>query len=403
MEALQQITSPEMGDIFREYGQKYIGEHKPSAREIRVIRLLSKCRTGELGSHLMQCNNCGHIEICHNSCRNRHCPTCQYKDKEQWFDARKKELLQVGYFHIVFTIPSQLNDLTLQNKEIIYNILFKAARESLFQLARDPEHLGALTGAIAVLHTWGQNLMEHPHLHFMVPAGGLSRGGQHWIHSNPHYLFPVQVLSSLFRGKFCAFLKEAFLKDQLRFHGKIKSLQSKSGFNKLLSTLYGKDWVVFAKKPFHRPELVLEYISRYINRVALSNRKIIALKNDRVTILWKDYRDNKCKRMTLPVEEFIRRFLLHILPKGLCKIRYYGILANRNRKENILCCKDILDKEKSLQREEESQDGITHKEHAPGIWDELLSVILAKKTGSCPKCKKGQMVFYGLVKNGSTA
>jgi len=389
-----------LGEIFRRSGEQYIIENNPTAQEKGIIRLLSQCRTIGLGSHIESCSKCDYSRICYNSCRNRHCTQCQYKEKEQWFMKRKQELLPVGYFHIIFTIPLQLNRLVLQNRKVMYTILFKAASSTLLELAKDPKHLGAVTGLLAVLHTWGQNLMEHPHLHCIVPAGGVSSDKEHWVHSKHNYFIPVQVISSLFRGKFCDLLNKAYASNKLQFKADMRFYDSKKNFNRLLTHLYKKNWVVHAKEPFARPEKVLEYLSRYINRVAISNRKIIKIENNKVTFLWKDYRNNdKLKRMTIDVFEFIRRFLLHVLPDGFCKIRYYGLFANNGRKDNIEKCKTILLQEHKLQLQEKNENGTLIKvNNQKDFWDELFIQIFTRNYLQCPKCKIGKMVFAGVVK-----
>jgi len=401
MEAPTPQNTPSIGDIFRCFGEEYIRRSNVSAQEKGIIRLLSACRTPALGAHVQQCDRCGYWQAACNSCRNRHCPECQYKDREKWFEKRKQELLPVSYFHIVFTVPSRLNDIFLQNRKAMYDILFRSASESLLELAKDPVHLGAITGIIAVLHTWGQNLMEHPHLHCMLPAGGFSFDKDQWVHSKNNFFIPVRVISNLFRGKFCAYLKEAYQNKQLSFSAGLKYFEKSNQFKQLLDRLYKISWVVYSQgKPFLRPEHALEYLSRYINRIAIANRRVLKVENGRVTFLWKDYRDGKTKRMTLDVFEFIRRFLLHLLPKGFLKIRYYGIFANRYRKVNVTDAKTILAHEQNLLKQEYFQDHGDEYINKPqdALWNELHKLIFDKPFNLCPNCRTGKMVFGGVIR-----
>jgi len=394
-------NTPTIGELFRRYGEGYIQKHKLTGQEKGIIRLLSSCRTPVLGTHIQQCTHCGYWETACNSCRNRHCPVCQYKNREKWFRKRQQELLPVKYFHIVFTVPVELNELFPQNRKIMYDILFRSASESLIELAKDRKHVGALTGIIAVLHTWGQNLMEHPHLHCMVPAGGLSGDRQQWVHSREDFFISVFALSSMFSGKFCAYLKEANQNNRLSFRGKISHLEKGMQFKQLLQRLYKISWVVNSgTKPFLKPDHALEYLSRYINRIAIANRRILKVEKGLVTFLWKDYRDRKTKRMTLEVHEFIRRFLLHLLPDGFLKIRYYGIFSNRYKRENIEKANELLQAEGALQKEEYFHDhGIENtKLSEDPIWDELYKLIFDKPYNLCPVCGTGKMVYGGQVK-----
>lgn len=287
------------------------------------MNAIESCRTSNLGGHIDVCDSCGHERISYNSCRNRHCPKCQGLAKEQWLLERKRDLLNIGYFHVVFTVPDSLNPLALQNQKIFYSLLFKAASETLAELSRDHKYLGAEIGIISVLHTWGQNLMDHPHVHCIVPGGGLSFDGTRFLRSREKFFIPVKVLSRKYRGKFLAFLKEAFQDGELRFCGKLEPLSGKLKFQSLINALYQKEWVVYCKKPFKSPWHVLRYLGRYTHRVAISNQKIVSLQDGRVTFSWRDYKDeNKTKLMTLEASEFIRRFLLHVLPDRFVKIRH---------------------------------------------------------------------------------
>ena len=391
---------PTLDELFRRYGQQYIREQQLKGQEKGIINLLGSCRTPALGAHIQQCTHCSYSQAGFNSCRNRHCPTCQYKDKERWFEQRKKELLPVSYFHLVFTIPAQLNPMVLQNRKVMYNILFRAASESLLELGKDTRYLGASLGIIAVLHTWGQNLMEHPHLHCLVPAGGLTADRENWIHTCKNYLIPVQVISALFKKKFCIYLRQAYRKEELRFYGKVRPYSTKPVFSNFVGWLYNVAWVVNSQaRPFLKPEHALEYLSRYINRIAVSNRRIIKVQGDRVTFLWKNYRTHKTAKMTLEVNEFIRRFLLHVLPEGFFKVRYYGIFASRKKKDNISQARQLLEEEGKLKNQEEYEDrGFVREKKEEKIWVELYNLVFRKAYNICPKCKEGRLIYGGQIK-----
>jgi hypothetical protein len=304
-------------------------------------------------------------------------------DKERWLEDRKRDLLPTRYFHIVFTLPQQLRSLALRNQQVVYNLLFKAASETLKTLTQDPKHLGAEVGFIALLHTWSQTLMDHPHLHCIVTGGGLSPDGTHWIKPKPDFFLPVKVLSRLFRGKLIAYLKKACKKGKLRLPGKIAYLQQEGAFNDLLSVLYKQEWVVYCKPPFSNAETVMEYLGRYTHRVAISNDRIVKIHKDQVTFRYRDRNDNdKMKLMALNASEFIRRFLMHILPDGFMKIRHYGILSNRSRKTKLAACKALL--------------GVCHPDspqNSKESWQELLTRITGRDPRLCPYCSKGRMTF----------
>jgi ribosomal protein L32 len=334
--------SLELQDIFTQFGPQYRQNHPLPLHQLKTMKAIEACRTSILGGHVDVFEHCGYERISYNSCRNRHCPKCQGLAKEQWLLERERDLLEVGYFHVVFTVPDSLNHLALQNQKLFYSLLFKAASETLLELSRDPKYLGAQIGFISVLHTWGQNLMDHPHVHCIVPGGGLSFDGTRFIPSRKKFFIPVKVLSRKFRGKLLAFLKEAFQDGELHFFGKLAPLAGKLNFQSLLDDLYQKQWIVYCKKPFKSPWHVLRYLGRYTHRVALSNQRIIDLQDDQVTFSWRDYKDNnKTKLMTLDVSEFIRRFLLHVLPSRFVKIRHYGILSNRNRSTKLRLCQRL--------------------------------------------------------------
>jgi predicted Zn-ribbon and HTH transcriptional regulator len=325
----------EIGDIFRENMDK-LADLKLSREQRQVVNALINCRTSRLGGHKLICKNCGYVEISYNSCRNRHCPKCQHFKKLKWLNARIEEILPIKYFHVVFTIPAILNPLVLQNKEELYQILFQSVKETLAEAAVNPKNLGANIGFISVLHTWGQNLLDHPHLHCIVTGGGLSKDKTKWISSRDNFFISVRVLAKLFRGKYLSYLKMAYNDRKLNFYGKLKKLRYREDFNALISDAYKKDWVVYSKKPFSDPIRVFEYLGRYTHRVAISNARIVKVENGMVSFIWKDYRHkNKKKVMTLTVTEFMRRFLLHVLPKGFKKIRFYELLGNRYRQNNI--------------------------------------------------------------------
>jgi hypothetical protein len=306
----------------------------------KVLDAILRCRTAALGGHRDQCANCGHQAISFNSCPNRHCPKCQGNARSKWLAARSAELLPVPYFHIVFTLPHQLSALVLQNKRLLYDLLYRTSAAAMLQLARDPKHLGADIGFLGVLHTWGQNLQHHPHIHYIVPAGGLAPDRSRWIESSPRFFLPVEALSQVFRGKLCEELRELFQQDRLQFHG---SLASPSGFGHFLWQLCQKDWVVYAKPPFGAAEQVLNYLARYTHRVAISNHRLVAFENDRVSFRWRDYAHRgKQKVITVSAHEFLRRFLIHVLPRGLVRIRHFGLFANRRRSAALQRCRELL-------------------------------------------------------------
>ncbi len=325
----------EVADVIRTYREDF--ENARSGRltsvEKRVLDDITACRTAAMGGHVDRCDRCGHLEISYNSCRNRHCPKCLASAPTKWLSDRESDLLPVDYFHVVFTIPREIATIALQNKRIVYNILFRSASETLRQVAADPKHLGAEIGFLAVLHTWGQNLEHHPHVHCVIPGGGISPDRTEWLRCRQNFFLSVKVLSRLFRGKFLHYLLEAFKKGKLEFHGQLLDLRSDKAFRAHLAPLYTKEWFVFSKAPFGGPAQVLKYLARYTHRVAISNRRLVSMNNGNVSFLWKDYA-NGCRRrvMTLTAVEFIRRFLTHILPKGFMRIRHYGFLANRYRR-----------------------------------------------------------------------
>jgi len=376
----------EVADIFREFGPNYRKHHKLTKHMHRVMNAIERCRTSALGGHIDECNQCGHIKISYNSCRNRHCPKCQGLVREKWLLARGNDLLPVGYFHIVFTIPDDLNAFALRNQQQIYTLLFKASSETLMELGKDPKYLGAEIGHISILHTWGQNLMDHPHVHSIVPAGGLSLDGERWIHTRKKFFIPIKVISRVYRGKFMAYFKEACQKGEIKFPGQLRRFGDSEELKVLVDTLYKKEWIVYCKEPFSNPMRVMEYLGRYTHRVAISNDRIINSQNGRVSFKWKDYADhNKHKIMELDGEEFIRRFLLHVLPLKFVKFRHYGILSNRSRKTKLTRCQDIF----GIKRE--------YQETIKQTWEELILQIKGIDIQACPVCNTGQMIRKELI------
>ncbi len=326
------------GDAFIERNRQWIGW-----KHVKVLLAISRCRTAALGGHLDECTRCGHRAISYNSCRNRHCPKCQTGARERWIAARQRELLPTRYVHVVFTLPRELAPLVLQNRKAVYGLLFRASAETLMEVARDPRHLGAEIGFFSVLHTWNQKLGLHPHVHCVIPAGGLSLDHARWIRSHYRFFLPVKVLSRVFRGKFVAGLKRAFQDGQLRFHGNLALLAQPKIFAAWVRPLFRKDWVVYAKRPFGGPQYVLQYLGRYTHRVAISNHRLLSFADGKVTIRWRDSaHHNEQKLLPLSVDEFLRRFLLHLLPQGFVRIRNFGFLANRRRATRLPLCFHFL-------------------------------------------------------------
>jgi hypothetical protein len=337
--------TPELADILFAYTPAFLDAYgaATSSEQRRVLRDLVRCRTAELGGHVEQCDGCGHQRIAYNSCRNRHCPRCQAAARAEWLQERAAELLPVEYFHVVFTLPADLGPIALQNPRLVYGTLFQASAQSLLQLARDPHHLGADIGFLAVLHTWGQNLHLHPHVHCVVPGGGISLEGDRWVCCRPGFFLPVRVLSRLFRGKFLDLLGRAYDQGLLGFHGQQQHLADARAFGTLKEGCWQKEWVVYAKPPFGGPEQVLKYLARYTHRVAISNGRLVKMEDDRVFFRWKDYaQGNQHKVMALEAVEFIRRFLLHVVPAGFVRIRHYGLMGNRVRAANLARCRALL-------------------------------------------------------------
>ena len=358
------------GDAFIERSRKWI-----TWKHVKVLLAIARCRTAALGGHVDQCTRCGHrAAISYNSCRNRHCPKCQIAARDRWIAARQKELLPTRYVHVVFTLPAQLASLTLQNKKFVYGLLLRASAQTLLEVARDPGHLGAEIGFFSVLHTWSQKLTLHPHVHCVIPAGGLSLDHTRWVRSQNRFFLPLKVLSGVFRGKFVAGLKQAFQDRRLNFHGTLAPLTQPKTFTAWLRLLFRKDWVVYAKRPFGGPEYVLQYLGRYTHRVAISNHRLVSFTEGKVTFRWRDSAyNNEQKLMTLSLDEFLRRFLLHLLPKGFVRIRNFGFLANRRRATLLPLCSHLLGATKQPQ--------VDQNVSAPNaLW-------------RCPKCGGPMMVI----------
>ena len=379
----------EVADVFRRYGDEYRQQHAGSLSrdQLQVMTAIERCRTATLGGHVEQCDQCHHQRIAHNSCRNRHCPKCQSLARAEWIEDRQAELLNTQYFHVVFTVPDEIAAIGYQNKEAVYDILIRATSETLRTIAADPKHLGAEIGFFAVLHTWGQNLMFHPHLHCVVPGGGLSPDGTHWIPCREGFFLSVRVLSRLFRRLFLEYLEEAFNAGQLQFFSTLKELQEDSAFRCYLDRARTREWVVYAKKPFAGPEQVLDYVGRYTHRVAISNNRILNIDGGQVQFHYKDYRDGgQQKTMTLSADEFIRRFLLHVLPEGFHRIRYYGFLGNRYRKEKLEQCRQLLGMAEATAIEKSDQD-----------YRDRYEAVTGSSLWACPVCKQGRMIVVGII------
>jgi len=382
----------EVADIFRRYGQAYREMHgaSMSTAQRRVMTAIEVCRTAALGGQIEKCDACGQKRICYRSCRNRHCNKCQSLARAEWIEHRQAELLNCEYYHVVFTVPNQIAAIAYQNKEVVYNILFQATAETLRTIANDPKHLGAEIGFFAVLHSWGSSLMHHPHLHCVVPGGGLSPDGARWVPCRPGFFLPVRVLSRLFRRLFLEHLQNAFDSGKLRFFTALENLRDRREFARYLESVSKVKWVVYAKRPFAGPEQVLDYVGRYTHRVAISNNRLLDIEGGQVSFRYKDYRNSSQQRtMTLTAEEFIRRFLLHVLPRGFHRIRYYGFLGNRFRQEKLARCRQLLGMPLQQVPLKQSVDSDYHDHH-----EELTGTSLR----ICPVCHRGHMVVMEQLK-----
>ena len=372
---------PELADILRLYGEEYRRSRFVSYEQKKAIHHIKVCRTAKLGGHVEQCSECGLERISYNSCRDRHCPKCQTLVKEQWLNDRKAELIPCGYFHLVFTVPHELNPIILCNKKICLHILFTAVNKTLQAFAKDPQwRLEGQLGFIAVLHTWSQNLMDHFHLHCLIPAGALSLEKDRWVPARDSYLFRIESLEKEFNKRYLRYLEKAYRKQKLIFPGNTARFKSRQAFAQLVKSLSKTQWIAYAKPPFAGPEQMLEYLGRYTHRVAISNNRILSIDNGKVTFTYRDReRNNEIREMTLAADEFIRRFLLHILPRGFMKIRYFGFLSHKNKKQALEVIRNLIDPDALL----------------PKKIKETISEMMLRLTGTditcCPECKKGKM------------
>lgn len=372
----------EVADIFRTFGPAYLRDHVLSQSEERVLRAVIACRTAELGGHLDQCPACGYEHPSYNSCRDRHCPTCQALDQAKWIAGRQQRVLPVHHFHVVFTLPSELRPLARSNPKQVYDLLFKAVSQTLLTLGKD--RLGALLGITAVLHTWTRDMQLHPHLHCIVTAGGLSLDGERWVPSRTDYLFPVEVMRRLLRGKVLDGLKRAYKAGKLAFHGTSADLAESPAFQAMIDRLYGKKWVLYAKRPFGGSDQVLTYLGQYTHRVAISSYRIAEVDGERITIRTRDERTTR-----LSGDEFIRRFLLHILPKGFRKIRHYGLMASTNVPTRLAQARELLAPEVAP---EIQQDETSNHDPDPETWVDLLELLVGEHARLCPRCREARML-----------
>jgi hypothetical protein len=381
-------TTPDVAEVFRRYGDDYRQRHgaSMSTAQRRAMSAIELCRTAALGGHVERCDSCDHQRIAYNSCRNRNCPKCQSLARARWLADRQAELLDTQYFHVVFTVPDEVAAIAFQNKSVVYNILFRAVAETLQTIAIDPDHLGAEIGFLAVLHTWGQNLLHHPHLHCLVPGGGISPDGSRWIACRRGFFLPVRVLSRPFRGLFLNYLEKAFVAGELNFFSSLLPLRERSVFLNHLTPARRTEWVVFAKAPFAGPQQVLGYVGRYTHRIAISNNRLLAIDGGKVRYRWKDYRHgNNHAAMTLAADEFIRRFLIHVLPDSFHRIRYYGFLCNRQRQSKLARCRELL----SMIQAEPAAPADCLPGHR--ILDEALT------STRCPVCVLGTMLVVEVL------
>jgi hypothetical protein len=379
----------EVADVLRHFGPAFRDQQGASLSAARRHAMLAieNCRTAAFGGHVERCGECGHQRVSFNSCRNRNCPKCQGLARAQWLADRQAELLEVPYFHVVFTVPAQIEVIAFQNQTVVYEILFRAASETLRTIAADPEHLGAEIGFLGVLHTWGQNLSHHPHIHFLVPGGGIAPDGQSWIACRPGFFLPVRVLSRMFRGLFLHYLEKAFAAGVLNFFSEHRHLHEPAAFRRYLVPAWKADWVVYAKRPFAGPAQVLDYVGRYTHRVAIANNRLLSMNNGKVRFRWKDYRNgNSQKTMTLEAGEFIRRFLIHVLADGFHRIRYFGFLGNCHRKQKLARCRELL--------------GMTParlEADPPADYRDSFEALTGQSLRECPYCHTGIMVVIDCI------
>jgi hypothetical protein len=376
----------EVADIVHQYGAAFLARYRTtlSSEQHRALRAIAVCRTAALGGHKAQCDQCGHEEISYNSCRNRHCPKCHGAAQAAWLAAREREVLDVPYVHVVFTLPHTLSALSLHNPRVLYGLLFRTVTQTLQDIAGDPKHLGADLGGLAVLHTWGQQLHHHPHLHCVLPAGGLAPDGTRWLPCRPHFFLPVKVLSRRFRRLFLDALEQAARRGALTWTGRCQHLAAPHAWQRFLGALRSTEWIVYAKEPLRTPQHVLQYLARYTHRVAISNQRLLALENGQVTFRYKDYqRGYRLRTMTLDAVEFLRRFLLHILPRGFQRIRHFGFLANRVRQTKLTQCRTLV----------RQQPGVppamrVEAQVPPGQEDRGMV---------CPACQRGQLAWVEIL------
>jgi hypothetical protein len=370
----------EVADIVRVHGDEFRRKHRLSAGQKRVLRAIECCRTAALGGHLERCDQCGYERNAYNSCADRHCPKCQSLARAKWLEKRQAELLECEYFHVVFTLPAELAALALQNKRQIYDLLFRATADTLQSIAADPEHLGAQIGFFSILHSWGQTLNFHPHLHCVVPGGGISLDGSHWVSCRPGFFLPVKVLSHRFRKLFLRYLAQAYAAGKLQFYGDLQELSDSNRFARYLAPLHDMEWVVYAKPPFGGPDRVLDYLGRYTHRVAISNNRLQSLHHGQVAFAYKDYKHpQRQKVMTLSADEFLRRLLLHVLPECFQRIRHYGLLGNRHRAENLARCRKLLAMPVPISPPQQN-------------YQQRCQQLTGHDPFQCPQCHRGQMV-----------
>jgi len=366
-------------DILNQFYPDFRKQYTPSPQQAKAVSAIMRCKTSALGAHVSKCAECGHEMIFYNSCRNRHCPSCQGLNNAVWVDERSRDVLDAPYFHLVFTMPKELHPLIYQNQKLLYDLMYKAVAETIFELSQDKKYLGAQPGFFSILHTWGQDLHFHPHIHTVVLAGGLTKTNE-WRNSGKKFFIPIKVLAKKFRGKYLYHLKRCYRENCLSFYGDARQYQDKVLFQKLLDLCYEKDWYTYAKEPFSGPLAVLKYLGRYTHRIAISNRRIVSVNNNTVTIAVKDYKNKSQKKtVTLTGLEFVRRFLMHILPKGFVKIRHYGILANRNKKTKLSRCRMLT-------------NSSVYKPKFEGLTTvEIISLLVGRDVTLCPACKKGRL------------
>ena len=390
-----QAGSLQVADVFRRHGEDYRQQHGASlsTAQRRAMTAIELCRTSALGGHVERCDSCGHQRVWYNSCRSRCCPSCQSLARAEWLEDRQAELLDTEYFHVVFTVPQEIASVAYQNKAEVYDILFRAAAETLRTIAADPAHLAAEIGFFGVLHTWGSNMLFHPHIHFVVPGGGISPDGVRWVSCRPGFFLPVRVLSSLFRRLFLHYLATAYVAGRLKFFSSLQHLNEHAAFLHYLAPVRAAKWIVYAKPPFAGPKQVLDYVGRYTHRIAISNNRLLSIDNGKVRFRWKDYRNGSCLgAMTLTAEEFIRRFLLHVLPEGFQRIRHYGFLCNRYREQKLARCRELL----GMATQPPSPDGQTndHRDQCEAVVEHSLK--------ECPACHHGHMIVVEAIPKSAT-